>query len=222
MNKTNGLKYLVVSIFIILTTLLASCTADDPLNENYYLKYSSELAQGSIYRYDSNNDGGYWHKYNLDAINLSPGASGATFIAPNASSLGGYQLNGLTELLYFSTHVEDDWDGTSSGVVEIWFEVNDDNSGGADEDDVVIQLECWHKLDGELTCTNHSLRGTTVVGKATQHKLFKMTITLDAIRNIETISFRINLDTITGDVTDIIVNYVEMKYQTHYPAMEAN
>ena len=58
---------------------------------------------GSLEREAGDGYGGYWHEYNLDAINLSPGGSGATQIAPNASSVGGYQLNGITEYVFFTT-----------------------------------------------------------------------------------------------------------------------
>jgi hypothetical protein len=195
--------------------LTAGCSSSDPLAEDLY-------TEASYIRLDSSGNGGYWHEYNFDVYEISPGSSGATFIAPNVSSLGGWQFNGITEYLFFSAHIEDDYDELTNGILEVSFEVNDDNSGGNDTDVVKFQLEVWHKIEGENGCTVESLTGSTVVGKATQHDLFIQDITIPNLRLGENISFRINLDTITGDVTDVIINYMELKYQTYYPAMEVN
>jgi hypothetical protein len=206
-------------IVVLLSVLLLAvgCSSSDPLTEPVYSE-----AEGSYIRLDSSGNGGYIHEYSLDAINLSPGSSGATLIAPNASSLGGYQLNGIGEYIFFGSHIDDDWDGVGDGEIEIYFEVNDDNSGGLATDTVKFQLEVWHKMIGEQTCIVYSLDGTTIVGAAVQHDLFIQEIAIDNLREEEVLSFRLNLNTITGDVTDVIVNYIEFKYPTYYPAMEVN
>ena len=199
---------------LLLLPVLVGCSANDPLIDNLY-------TEASFIRINPvTGGGGYWHEYSIAGKSLSPGSSGATFIAPNASSLGGYQLNGITEYLLFATHVDHDWDGLSDGVMEIYFEVNDDNSGGLPTDTVKFQLEVWHKMVGERTTTVYSPDSTTIVGTAQQHDLFKQEIVIDNLRAMEVIAFRLNLNTITGDVTDVIVNYVEFKYPTFLPQME--
>ena len=203
-----------VALFSIIA-VLTGCESSDPLTENLY-------TNASYNRLSADETGGYWHEYNLGAVELSPGSSGATFIAPNASSLGGYQLNAINELLYLDSHIEDDWDGVSDGRFEIYFEVNDDNSAGLITDTVKFQLEVWHKLEGERTCTVYSLSGNTVVGQAQQHDLFDQYITIGNLRSREVLAFRINLNTIQSQVTDVIVNYVEFKYPTNYPGPERN
>jgi hypothetical protein len=199
---------------LLLLPVLVGCSAEDPLTDNLYTD-ASYIRINPV-----TGGGGYWHEYAISATDLSPGASGATFIAPNASSLGGYQLNAINELLFFGSHVDHDWDGVSDGLFEIFFEVNDDNSGGLPTDTVKFQLEVWHKTEGEQVTTVYSLDGTTVVGTAVQHDLFEQEITIGNLRERDVLAFRLNLNTITGDVTDVIVNYIEFKYPTFIPQME--
>lgn len=208
-------KLLAITIVIVLLLpVLIGCSASDPLTENLY-------TEASYIRTDSiDGGGGYWHEYAVAAIDLSPGSSGATQIAPNISSLGGYRFDAINEYLFYGSHVEHDWDSASDGLFQIYFEVNADNTGGLVTDTVKFQLEVWHKLNGERTCTVYSLDGTTVVGQADQHDLFDQEIVVGDLRAGETISFRLNLNTITGDVTNVIVNYVEFKYRTYLPQME--
>ena len=203
----------IVLGLVVLMLALIGCSANDPLTENLY-------TEASFIRINTDGSGGYWHEYAIPATSLSPGSSGATHIAPNASSLGGYQLNGIGEYLFFGSHIDSDWDSISDGLFEIFFEVNDDNTGGLVTDTVKFQLEVWHKQRGELVNTVYSLQGNTVVGQSSQHELFRQEITIGNIREMEVISFRLNLNTIQSQVTDVIVNYVEFKYPTFIPQME--
>ncbi len=201
------IKKIILVITALVFILLTSCNVEDPLPETLYVS--------SIQRSD-----GYWHEYNLGAIELSPGGSGATLIAPNISSLGGYRLDAINEYLYFTSHVEEDWDGVGAGNFEIAFEVNVDNTGGLVTDTVRFQLEVWHKLPGELTNTVFSLDGVTTVGQSDQHELFEQEIEVGNLRAGEVVAFRININTVLSQVTTVIVNYVEFKYPTLYPAIE--
>jgi len=207
------MKKTLLLVALLCSLLLAGCTAADPLTDNLY-------SNASYIRVGAGGDAGYWHEYNMSAFSASPGMSGSTLIATNASSLGGYQLNAIGEYLYFTTHVENDWDGVSNGLIEIWFEVNDDNSGGLVTDTVDFSLEVYHKLVTEQTNTVISLGGSTVVGQSQQHDLFKQDIIITNLRLNEVISFRINLNTIISEVDDIIINYVEFKYPVFVPALE--
>ena len=204
----------IVLSLVLLVLVLSGCSANDPLVDSLY-------TEASYIRINpATGGGGYWHEYNMPAIELSPGTSGATQIVPNASSLGGYRLDAINETLYFTTHVEHDWDEVSDGLFEIFFEVNVDNTGGLVTDTVKFQLEVWHKLEGELVNTVFSLDGNTVVGQSDQHELFQQEITVGNLRLGEVIAFRLNLNTILGEVVNVIVNYVEFKYPTYIPQME--
>lgn len=206
----------LLCILVLLLPVLTGCSSNDPLTENLY-------TEASYIRIDPiTGRGGYWHEYAMGAIELSPGASGATLITPNISSLGGYRLDAINEYLYYNSHVEHDWDGVSNGLFEIFFEVNVDNTAGLVTDTVKFQLEVWHKLEGELVNTVYSLQGNTVVGQSDQHELFQQEIVVGNLRSVEVLSFRLNLNTIQSDVTTVIVNYVEFKYSTFIPQMEAS
>ena len=213
MAKTR-LMLLPLLVVILIMGTLSGCSANDPLTDNLYTE-ASFIRTNPV-----TGGGGYWHEYPIGAIELSPGASGATQIAPNASSLGGYQFNAINEYLYFNSHVDHDWDGLSDGLFEIFFEVNDDNTGGLVTDTVKFQLEVWHKVEGDLVNTVYSLSGNTVVGQSQQHELFEQEIIVGNLRERDVLAFRINLNTIQSQVTDVIVNYVEFKYPTFIPQME--
>lgn len=212
------MRRLIASLIglLLLLSVLAGCSANDPLTDNLYTEASYVRVN------ETDGGGGYWHEYAVAAIDLSPGSSGATLIAPNISSLGGYRFDAINEYLLYGSHVEHDWDGVTDGLFQIYFEVNEDNTVGLPTDTAKFQLETWHKLNGERTCTVYSLEGNTVVGQADQHDLFEQEITVGNLRDGETISFRLNLNTITGDITNVIVNYVEFKYRTYLPQMEEN
>lgn len=204
-------KWLLIPL--LLAVLLSGCSASDPLIDDLY-------TDASYIRIDSSRNGGYWHEYNYDAYSLDKGGSGAILLAPNASTLGGWWLDAINEYLYWGGHIEGDWDETTDVIIEIWFEVNVDNTGGNDTDTVKFQLELYHKILGELVTGVDSLDGTTVVGKSDQHELFKQSIVLTNVRPDENLAFRLNLNTILGDVTSVIVNYIELIYQSYYPAEE--
>jgi hypothetical protein len=212
---------LALCLIIITTT---GCVVTGLDNDRIGPLYTTDIYLGdySIARELDDGSGGYWHEYSLGAIDLSPGGSGATLIAPNASSLGGYRFDNITEYLLFATHVDADWDEVSDGILEIAFEVNVDNTGGLVTDTVEISAECWHKLPGELVNTVNSHEGSTVVGQSDQHELFIQEVDITDLRIGEVIAFRINLNTVFSEVDNIIINYVEFKYKTYIPAMESS
>ena len=178
---------------------------------------------GSLLRVDGAGNGGYLHEYNLSAFSASPGASGATVVGSNVSTLGGYRLDGIGEYLYFTTHIEADWDGATDALLEIAFEVNMDNTLGLITDTVEISVECYHKLEGDMGCTVVSLEGSTIVGQSSQHELFLMDVYIDALDMgiNQLLAIRLNLNTVLSEVDNIILNYIEIKYQTYIPAMES-
>jgi len=212
---------------ILLTLLLALVLSvssgcgfpNDPMLDDAYTR-NIYLGDHTLERELDDGSGGYWHEYLIPAVNLSSGGSGATLIIPDNSTLGGYQLDRDTEFLFFITHIEDDWDEVSNAIMEIDFEVNVDNTGGNDTDTVKFQVDCYHKIEGEFANTTQSLSGNTVVGKANQYELFKQTITITNVRLEETVAVKLNLDTTNSEVDDIIVNFVELKYQAKTPALE--
>lgn len=212
----------VILVAVLLSvTVLSGCIYEDTLEDTIYpadMEVSGNITLTNGYSFTR--EGGYYHTYDFDAINLTTLGTAASQINPNASSIGGYRLDAINEWLSCLAYIDDDWDGSSNGTLQIWFEVNVDNSGGADADVVRIQVEVWDKIEGELTTTVQSLEGSTTVGKATQHKLFIQEINVPNLRANALIAFRFNLNTILSDVTNIIVNEITFKYETQYPAVE--
>lgn len=205
------LKWLLLCL--LFAVILSGCSASDPLIEDLY-------TDASYIRIDSSDDGGYWRVIDRDAINIH--CNGGVQTVPNLVTLGGWWLNNIADVMYFTVRTGDDWDGNSDGWVDIYFEVNEDNTLGLVTDTVDFQLECWHKLVGEQICTVVSLDSTTVVGQADHNDLFMVSIGIVDMREDELISFRLNLNTIDSEVDNVIVNYIEYRYQSFLPEREVN
>lgn len=216
-------KALLLALLIIVLAF-TGCNINDPLRETLYCQEVFVVEGGHLGRYMDDETSGYYHEYNMPAIELSPGGSGATQIIPTANTLGGYQLNAIDEYLYYTTHIEDDWDTQSDMIFEITFETNVNNAGGNPADVVIFNLLCLHKSEGSAVVHQNTDNGSTTIGTAGQYTLFKQNITLDYITegyiNGDTISYRLNLDTVNSDISNVIVNYVELKYKSLYPALE--
>ena len=168
----------------------------------------------------------WWHEHDLSVSSLSKGASGATEVAADANTLGGWQLNAVGELVNFGAHLEDIWDGVSDIQINVWFEVNVDNSAGNSGDTVDLKIVARYKGEGETAVKTQTVEVATTVGKSARYKQFKATfaIAFDAGGNVidalDVISFVMNLETDTSEVDDIIVNLVELRYETEKPALE--
>ncbi len=219
------MKKLFISLLLAAVLLLMGCYPGDLSDKIYYdeLEIADELTvqyPGSLIRYDNVGGGGYWHEHDFTVSSFSKGASGATLVVPSALSVGGYQLNSVTEYVYVTVHIEGDISGAGPGYIELTFEVNIDNTGGNTTDVVVFDVESYHKALGDLVSTIDTHSGSTVVGKADTNKIFAQVITIDDVVADQTITFRINLDTVASDVDDVVLNFFEFKYQTIFPAQE--
>ncbi len=170
----------------------------------------------------------WWHEYILPASAFSQGASGATTQSPNANTLGGWLLDRdvALEELNSTSHMEDDWDGASDPICELYFEVNVDNTGGNDTDTVDIQVIFRYKGDGETAIKTQTVTDTAVVGKSAQYKQFKAKTTLNRglANNVlgakDVVSIALGLVAASSEVTNIILNFGEFKYKTKKPAPE--
>ncbi len=168
----------------------------------------------------------WWHEHDLFATSLSKGASGATEVAPDSNTIGGWQLNASGETLYYGIHIEEDWDATSDIQVNVWFEVNVDNTAGNSGDTVDLQLVARYKGEGDTAIKSQTLEVATTVGASARYKQFKMTFAVDfdsggnVIDALDVIVFALNLETDTSEVDDIIINLVELRYKLNHPALE--
>ena len=170
----------------------------------------------------------WWRCRWLDAFAVSPGGSGATWTAPDSNTLGGYQLDAATEYLYFDARICDDWDGSSDIIVMVTFEVNVDNTGGDPADTVDLSLLCYYKGDAETANKTQTVEVAKTVGQSPQYKQFttEFTVDYDAVSNVvdsdDIISFRLNLETDTSEVDNVIINFIGIRYRTAKVSMEIN
>jgi len=167
------------------------------------------------------------HEHDLFATSLNPGASGATRIAPDSNTIGGWQLNASGETLYFEAHMETEWDAVSDLIINAWWEVNVDNTGGAGGDTVDLQLVVRYKGEGDTSIKTQTVEVATTVGASARYKQFMTSFTIDydaasnVIDSLDILSFSLNLETDTSEVDDIILNLMELRYATTKPSLEA-
>jgi len=167
------------------------------------------------------------HEHDLFATSLNPGASGATRTAPDSNTIGGWQLNAAGETLYFEAHMEAEWDASSDLIINAWWEVNVDNTGGAGGDTVDLRLVVRYKGEGDTVIKTQTVEVATTVGASARYKQFKTAFTIDydaasnVIDSLDLLSFAINLETDTSEVDDIILNLMELRYATTKPSLEA-
>ena len=170
----------------------------------------------------------WWHEYILPAAAFSTGASGATQVSPDANTLGGWVLDrdDTAEIIFATSHIEDDWDGASDPTCEVYFEVNVDNTGGADADTVDLKMIYRYKGEGEAAIKTQTVEVPTTVGKSARYKQFKVVFPLnwDLASNVlevaDVISLGLSLETDTSEVDNVIINFAEFRYHTNKPAPE--
>lgn len=161
----------------------------------------------------------YYCKY-MDGINLAPAASGATEVAPSASTLGGYQLDAATEYLYFNGLVCSNWDNLSDVEIIVFFECNVDNTGGNVTDTVDLQVISWFKGLAEVTNKTQTVEVANTVGQSPRYKLFVSTFLIDyddgtnPVDIGDDMSFRLNLETDTSEVDNVVITFVIFRFKT--------
>lgn len=162
----------------------------------------------------------WYDAIHISAFSCAPGVSGASCIPPDGNTLGGYRLSAAAHTLYLNESITSTWDGASDISFRVTFEVNVDNTGGADGDTVDLKLVCYYKGDGETVNKTQTLTTPTkTVGKSPRYKRFTTVFTIDwnagdnEVEVADKISFLLNCEA-SGDVTDVIVNTIMFRYPT--------
>lgn len=157
----------------------------------------------------------YACKY-INGFSVDPGASGATFTAPDSDTLGGFNLDADGEFLYFNAKICSDWDGSSDVIIRVFWEVDDADATG----DAVIDVVAYMKGDGETSTKSQSLSDTedcTGDAQYTQH-YSDFTIDYDdgsnGLDSGDNLTCKLNFDATSSDISDIIYNYAIILYQT--------
>ena len=163
----------------------------------------------------------WWYCKYMDAINLSPGGSGAVETIPTDNTIGGYQLDGPAEYLYFNGAVCNNWGGESDMEVVVRWERNA-GLGGAN-DSIFFDMVCWYKGIGEMVNKSQNLTAGELIGTAGGFTMYSVTFTIDydivdnVVQVYDVFSFRLNLNTVRSDLDDVIVNFINFRYKTKVP-----
>jgi len=150
-----------------------------------------------------------------------------TFVPCSATSVGGLNLDSPTEYVYWTSLICPDWDGTSNLYMAIIWETDENNTGGAVDDVVEIELEVYYKGMLETACKHQSLNNITVIGQAPQYKQYRSIFTIDYLEvgnNVDPrdlLGIRLRFDTDNSDITDIIVNHGVLVYTCSVPQIES-
>jgi hypothetical protein len=170
----------------------------------------------------------YRRYFHVPMGSTDPGASGATFVPPDGNTIGGWQLDASTELLYFGADIHSDWDGESDITVDLDFECNVDNTGGGDTDTVDLKLVAYYKGHDEVVTKTQTVEVATVIGKSAQYKAFHVPFTIDwdkasnVVQAGDIMHFVLNLETDTSEVDNIIISSggTAVYYNTKHAGVE--
>jgi len=160
----------------------------------------------------------WWHAECVDAVNVSVGASGATWTDADADHLSGYQINANDEYLYATFCVHGDWDATSDLEIKVTFEIM--VAGTLEGDTVDIKALCRYKGHGETATKTQSPETAVVVDDDAQYTMYVATIIVDhdLVDNVvdlgDKFSVRLNLETDTSEVDDILISHINFRYKT--------
>jgi hypothetical protein len=164
--------------------------------------------------------------YHMSISKLNPGAAGAVWTAPSADTMGGWQVDAASEVLYLQTDIHADWDGVSDMTVEVYFEKN--TAGGSGGDTVDLKLQCFYKGIGDAACKTQAIaESVTVVADNARYTQYKTTFIVDwnaASNNVEVgdgFGFILNLETDTSECDDIIINRAGYYYNTTHICIES-
>lgn len=147
-------------------------------------------------------------------------AGGPVETTPDGNTLGGWQIDAETEYLYGFAQVCADWDQSSNPDLCIDFEVNTDNTLGNVTDTVDLSVTAWYKGDGDTACKTQVAETATTVGQSARYKKFTCIHTFDReeagniIDIYDNFAFRVNLETDTSEVDNIIINFMCFRYKS--------
>ena len=146
----------------------------------------------------------WWKETHLPASAVSPGASGASLVVLNTSSLV-YLLNATNEYLYFDTDIHADWNAVSDIVVIIIVGLeNAETSNDTIEAELIAEYFGDHDdmttgFKTQTRSVNHNIGSDTAAG--TLHDL-TFVLNYDEASNViereDHIKFRFRLDSVAS------------------------
>lgn len=205
-------------------------TAVDPtgrmalvINGNQVMQIDQE---GSIDCFTSAGASRYYRENHLGATVADPGASGATKTELNA--IFSYKLDAITEYLYFTTDLHNDWDGASDIEVDVYCYLSQ-----AQNPNDLIRMSLLanygeehsnaNAFQGQTITVDHNVEGFPNQGHVhIIHFVIPWDTGGQVIETLDTMHLRIWLDDITTApvVTGVDVMHVNVKYRTSKPSIE--
>jgi hypothetical protein len=149
----------------------------------------------------------YRRYYHLPLGAFNPGASGASWVAASANTVGGWNLTSATHTLQFGTDIHSDWDGASDIKLEIYMCPGVAGSAG---DTIDLKLVAYYAGTGDTATKTQTVEVATTTD-GTQYKVYKVTFTLDwdaggnVIEAGDKIGFILNLETDTSEIDNVII-----------------
>lgn len=196
---------------LITTLLLAASPADHTIT-------------GDLNVYASDGNGAYWAETHVGSEKVSPGGSGATLTVggPGGASIY-WQLDAVTEYLYHTTDIEDDWDGISD--IPVTVKVSLDGAETANDDiEFEVIAEYWgehENMDTAKTQTrtvNHDIGNENAAGDShTLVFLLDWDLGGNVIEVDDILKLRFRLDGV-GSVAAVRYTYGNIKYRSSKPS----
>jgi len=168
----------------------------------------------------------YRRYYHIPLGSSNPGASGATWVDGTADTIGGWQLNAVGETVRGGVDVHSDWDGASDMKIEVRFQVNVNNTGGGAGDTVDLKIVARYMGLTDVAVKTQTVEVATIVGASAQFKTFNADFTLnwDEVSNVieagDHLTFKLNLETDTSEVDDVIISGMSFSYLTTHMGIE--
>ncbi len=176
-----------------------------------------------LFQDDADGNGALWKEYHISASAVSPGGSGATLGASGASAY--YIMDAITEYLYFSCDMDDDWDANSDVQVEVYVALN----GAETANDLIrasLRADYYTEHDNMSTSVktqtraiDHNIASYNAVGDV--HRLVFI-LDYDLASNVieaeDIIKLRFWLDDVTTApvVTAVRFLFAKLKYRTKH------
>lgn len=201
---------------------------------NYYVNFHSSANSGTITFDNTNNyftftdylratTSLYRRYYHIPAQKVNPGASGATWVDPDANTIGGWRITADAQTLIFNADVHSDWDGATDAIVEVYFAVG---VAGNPNDTIDLKLTSYYNAVGDSsTKTQNQTVVTTTDGTA--YKVYKATFTInwdETSNNLEAGDLYgaiLNLVTASSEIDNAIILGANFWYQKTHVGVEA-
>ena len=156
----------------------------------------------------------WWRTHDLNVFGAGVGGS-PTLTAPAATTLGGYQLDANTEILYFSSRVGSDWDAASNPEVKFLVTLNTAATAST-----TLNADLVAYIGGADTSAvaAQSLAFATTLGAQSAGYTTAATFTVDydsssaPVAAGDVITMKLSLD--TSGIGDVTVNHGRIRYQS--------